>query len=142
MFTGIQHFHSYWAYIVLITLLIATIYHLIGFTSKQTWSKGHKVTASLGMIFSHIQLLLGLILYIISPYGISNFSSETMSNSLHRLYAIEHPLINIIAIILITWGYSRSKKLVGSPAAFKSIFMFYGIAFLLILSRIPWQSWP
>jgi multisubunit Na+/H+ antiporter MnhB subunit len=50
-------------------------------------------------------------------------------------------MINVIAVALITIGYSRAKKLEESRNRFRSIYMFYGIAFILILSRIPWNAW-
>ena len=93
------------------------------------------------MILAHIQLLVGIGVYFLSPLGLSNLSGETMGDSISRLYALEHPLINIIAIALITIGYSRAKKLTESKSRFRSIYMFYGIAFVMILSRIPWDAW-
>ena len=76
-----------------------------------------------------------------SPLGFSNLSGETMGDSLARLYAVEHPLINLIAVALITIGYSRAKKLTESKSRFRSMYLFYGIGFILILSRIPWTTW-
>ena len=58
-----------------------------------------------------------------------------------RLLALEHPLTMIIAIVLITIGWSKHKKQVKSQAKFKIFAIFYGIALLLILSRIPWSNW-
>jgi predicted acyltransferase len=57
------------------------------------------------------------------------------------LTALEHPLINIVAIVLISVGYIRSKKLESSTAKFRSIYMMYAIGLVLILSRIPWENW-
>jgi hypothetical protein len=64
-----------------------------------------------------------------------------MSDKAIRLTSLEHPLINIIAIALITIGWSKHKKAADSQAKFKSIFLFYGLGLLLILSRIPWSLW-
>ena len=60
-----------------------------------------------------------------------------------RLTSLEHPLINIIAIVLITISYwSKHKKAVESSAKFKAIALFfYGLGLILILSRIPWSLW-
>jgi hypothetical protein len=64
-----------------------------------------------------------------------------MSNSALRLTSLEHPLINVIAIALITIGWSKHKKANESQSKFKAIAVFYGIGLLLILSRIPWALW-
>jgi hypothetical protein len=59
-----------------------------------------------------------------------------------RLYLVEHPTINILAVALITIGYSKHKKKLISGPKYKTIAIFYTIALILILSRIPWNSWP
>ncbi len=65
-----------------------------------------------------------------------------MKDAAQRLYLVEHPLINIIAVALITIGYSKHKKKLTSTPKFKTITIFYGIALVLFLSRIPWNVWP
>ncbi|WP_114751040.1 hypothetical protein [Pleomorphovibrio marinus] len=141
MTTGFQHLHSYFAYLVLLGIAISFIYALVGALSGKTFGEKDRKMGLLGLIPTHIQLLVGLILYFLSPLGISNLGPGTMSDSMSRLYALEHPVINIIAVALITVGYSRAKKLTESRSQFRSIYMFYGIAFILILSRIPWVAW-
>ena len=64
-----------------------------------------------------------------------------MKDSVSRLYLVEHPLINIIAVVLITIGYSKHKKKLTSQSKLKMIAIFYTIALALFLSRIPWSSW-
>jgi hypothetical protein len=64
-----------------------------------------------------------------------------MAESDIRITWLEHPLINIIAIVLITIGWSKHKKVETNSAKFKSIAVFYGLGLLLILSRIPWKMW-
>jgi hypothetical protein len=64
-----------------------------------------------------------------------------MSDKALRLTSLEHPLINIIAIVLITIGWSKHKKLTDSNSKFKTFAIFYGLGLLLILSRLPWSLW-
>jgi hypothetical protein len=83
-----------------------------------------------------------LILYFVSPLGLSLLTGGgAMSDSSARLTALEHPLINIVAIVLISVGFIRAKKLESSTAKFRSIYMMYAIGLVLILSRIPWGNW-
>lgn len=95
-----------------------------------------------GFIASHIQLLIGLVLYAVSPVGLSNFSGEAMGESLSRLYILEHPLTMIIAIVLISIGYIKAKKPNDDVRRYKTIILFYTLGLILILLRIPWQVWP
>jgi hypothetical protein len=64
-----------------------------------------------------------------------------MKDAISRLYLVEHPLINILAVVLITIGYSKHKKKLTSQSKLKMIAIFYTIALVLFLSRIPWAAW-
>lgn len=135
--------HSYWAYLVLIILVLATINALIKtFGGKEYSPKDFRISL-FALIVSHIQLLIGFILYFVSPrFELwSELGGGVMGNSLARLYLVEHPLINIIGVALITIGYSKHKKKLTSNGKLKTIAIFYTIALLLFLSRIPWKVW-
>jgi hypothetical protein len=83
--------------------------------------------------------LIGLILYFVSQKGLSSLGQ--MSNKLLRLTSLEHPLINVIGITLITIGWMKHKKLTTSESKFKTFSIYYGLGLGLILSRIPWDLW-
>jgi len=135
----LQKAHSGWAYLVLIFLLIAVVNAFIGFSSKKQFTGKDRKIALFALIFTHIQLLFGLILYFISPLGKAVLGQ--MKDADLRLTSMEHPLINIIAVILITIGWSRHKKMTDSSAQFKTFAVFYTIGLILILSRIPYKMW-
>lgn len=139
MYHFIQKFHSGWAYLAILVLVIAIVNSLIGMTSKKEFTAKDRKIAMFGLIGTHVQLLVGLILYFVSPLGKDSFG--LMSDAALRLTSLEHPLVNIIAITLITIGWSKHKKAATSEAKFKSITVFYALGFVLILSRIPWSLW-
>ena len=139
MYDFIQKFHSGWAYLALLILLVAIINCWIGMTSKKEFTPKDRKIAMFGLIATHIQLLVGLILWFVSPLGKAAFGN--MSDAATRLTSLEHPLINIIAIVLITIGWSRHKKAGTNEAKFKSIALFYSLGLALILIRIPWHLW-
>ena len=144
MYNMVKILHSYWAYLVLLILVLAVINSIIKQVGKKEYEAKDFRIALFALIVSHIQLLLGLVLYFVSP-RFSLFSEsgmgEIMKNSVDRLYLVEHPLVNIVAIVLITMGYSKHKKKLLSNAKFKTISVFYAIALVLFLSRIPWNTW-
>lgn len=143
MYPGLQHMHSYVAYLALIVLIIAAVNALMKYSSKAEFKDSDRKLSLFGLIITHIQLLVGLILYFVSP-NVKVFTmsmGEIMKDSNLRLYAIEHPFINIVAVILITIGFSKHKKATTSTGKFKSIAILYTIGLLLILSRIPWSNW-
>ena len=143
MYLFIQKFHSGWAYLVLILLVVTVLNAVRGFYFQKEFSASDRKIALFTLIFCHIQLLVGLILYFQSPIGFSLIQNVGMSglDSATRLTAVEHPFTNIIALTLITVGWSRHKKMELSAAKFKSFIIFYGIGLILILSMIPWHIW-
>lgn len=143
-YTSIVGLHSYIAYAVLGLLLIASLNAFAGLSAKRPFLKKDRQIALIALIFSHIQLVLGLILLFTSPYmevAKSEGMGAVMKDSTIRLYVIEHPLMNIIALALITIGWSMHKKQITDAGKFKKIGWMYAIGLVLLLSRIPWSAW-
>ncbi|MDM1048739.1 MULTISPECIES: hypothetical protein [Sphingobacterium] len=141
MYIILKNLHSYLAIILLLVVIAAAIYSIYGWTKDKNFSDTSKKILLAGLIAAHLQLVIGFVIYFISPLGISNFSKEVMGNSIGRLYALEHPLMMLVGIILITIGYSKSKRAKNETTKFRLAGIFYTIGLLLILSRIPWHVW-
>ena len=144
MYTAIQHLHSYWAYLLLLIVVLATFNAIVKLIGKKPFAAQDFRISLFALIVMHIQLLIGFVLYFVSPY-FSAFSSEgmgeIMKNETLRLYLIEHPTTMILAIVFITIGYSKHKKKLSSNKKFKTLSIFYAIALFLLLLKIPWQAW-
>lgn len=139
----IKTVHSYWAFLVIIILTLIVINSIIAKFSGRAFNTKDLRLSLFGLIFSHIQLLIGLILYFTSPWfnQFYQIGMDLLKNAESRLYLIEHPLINIVAIIFITLGWSLHKRQLDSSKKFLRIGMFYGLGLTFLLSRIPWDSW-
>ena len=136
--------HSYWAYLVLALLIIATVNAIIGLTQNKTFKDKDLRISLFTLIVMHIQLLIGLGWYFMSPSykALKEVGmGEAMKNSDLRLLSVEHPLMMIIAIVFITIGWSKHKKQTTDNGKFKTIAVFYGLGLLFVLSRIPWSQW-
>lgn len=136
--------HSYWAYIVVLLLVVAVVNAIIGLTQKKEFKDKDLRLSLFTLIVTHIQLLIGLGWYFMSPSykALKEVGmGEAMSNSGLRLLSVEHPLMMLIAIVFITIGWSKHKKQTTDNGKFKSIAIFYGLGLLFVLSRIPWNQW-
>ncbi len=142
MYKFILQAHSGWAYVVLIMLIIAVINAFIGLASKNPFTLKDRRISMMALIAAHIQFVFGILLYFTSPNGLDKISALGMGgmSSYDRLLALEHPLTNIIALVLITIGWSKHKS-AADDRKFRKISIFYGIGLLLLLSRIPWETW-
>ncbi len=136
--------HSFWACLVLLLLAVASLNAILKLAGGKEYNARDFRISLFTLIVSHIQLLIGFLLYFVSPrfaiWGESGMGG-VMKDAVNRLYLVEHPLVNIIAIALITIGYSKHKKKLTSAPKFKIIAIFYALALVLLLSRIPWDNW-
>ena len=126
--------HSWFRYVVFILLLLAIIQSLLGWLGKKPYTEGNRKINLFTLISAHTQLLIGIVLYFLSPYV--QFNSETMKHDTTRYFTVEHWFMMVIAIILITIGHSKSKRTVLPEAKHKTIAIFYIIAFFIIIGGI------
>ena len=144
MYKGILDLHSYWAFAVLVFLLLATLNAFVGLSAKRAFLPKDRQIALMALIFTHLQFVFGLVLLFVSPYMETAKQlgmGAVMKNAEIRKMVVEHPFINLIAIILITIGWSTHKRAADSTVKFKKIGIFYAIGLVLLLSRIPWSQW-
>ena len=131
MHPALLHSHSGLRWVLLI-LLVATIFSVAGKRNgKVPFTAQDKKLSLFTLIATHLQAVLGLFLYFISMKV--EFSGNTMSNPVFRFFTMEHTLMMLIAIILITLGYGKAKK--GNA---NGVFWYYLIALVVILVAIPW----
>ncbi|HNR85630.1 MAG TPA: hypothetical protein PKN22_04865 [Taishania sp.] len=126
------HAHSGLRWIALILLLLA-IFNAFSKMKSPAVSAGDRKINLFAMVTFHIQYLVGLGLYFTSPKV--NFDQGWMKIDIFRFFGMEHVLMMTVAFILITMGFSKSKK---SATPYKTIAIFYTIALILILAGIPW----
>lgn len=136
MLNGLKHAHSGLRWLLLALILIALINAFSGWRNKKTYSDKDKKIHLFTMIFVHIQVLIGLVLYALNWGGKVDFSQ--MKETIIRFYTVEHSFTMLLAMVAFTIGYSRSKKIKETPKRFKTIFIAYLIGLVLILAGIPW----
>lgn len=136
MYPILVHLHSGFRWVVLITLILAIIQVAGKLSGNHSFTDKDKKMPLFAFISSHIQLLVGLILYFISPKVI--FSAEAMKSALSRFFLVEHTTMMILAIIVISVGYIMAKKVAPEKKAFSRIFWAYLVGLILILASIPW----
>ncbi len=141
----VQFIHSYWAYLVLLVLVIATFNAIFKFFGNKEFDAKDFRISLFALITMHIQLLIGIVLFFLKDYFtmIENIGGmgELMKNKALRNLVVEHPLTMIIAVVLVTIGYSKHKKKLTSRPKFKLLAIFYTLALILVLAKIPWNLW-
>lgn len=139
MYEFLKILHSNLRWLVLIFIVLAILNALLKRGKNSDYTKGDKMPVLFTLIFTHLQLVLGLVLYFISEqFSFAKGMGALMKDSLGRFYGVEHISLMILAVVLITIGYSKSKRQEIPAKKHSTVLTFYGIALLLILVSIPW----
>jgi uncharacterized membrane protein len=126
---GLLHLHSFLRWVILILLLVA-IYQ--AFAKKESIKKSSLWL----MISAHIMLLVGLYQLFWGRWGITKGLPEgvqLMKDSFYRFFWVEHPLLMVLAIGVITVARGKAKVL-----NYKTTGWLLLIALLFLLVAIPW----
>ncbi len=127
--------HSGLRWVFLIVLLLSLVYLYQAAFSNKNSDKALRFS-KITVILSHIQLLLGFVLYFISPKVV--FAAESMKHTLTRFYLLEHISIMVFGIAIMTGFYLKAKKSPTNSTVFKKLFYAFIIGFIFMLIAIPW----
>lgn len=144
MYTTLLPFHSLIRWLIVAGMLYSLYRAVLGvyagaaFTRRDSWVSrwtGH---------FSHLQLLIGLVLYFKSPTAtyFRTDPADAMQYSEYAFFGLYHIALMLVAIVLVTIGSSTAKRAPTDLQKHKKILVWYGIAALLILLAIPWPFHP
>jgi hypothetical protein len=144
MYSTVLALHNLFRWIALIVLLYALYRAYTGMAGKRSFTRHDNSVRLWTATLAHIQLLIGLLLYFISPimkYFLKNFSSAVEQTEI-RFFGMEHSLLMIVAIVVLTIGSAKSKRKSSSYAKFRTMALWFTIALVIMFVSIPWPFMP
>ena len=135
MYNGLLHTHSGLRWIAMI-LIIAAIINALMNRNSSTYEKKDRLLNLFSMISLHVQLLIGLVLYFISEKV--KFSKGWMADDVNRFFGMEHFLLMVLAIVVITIGRKKAENAAEPKQKHQLILKWFVIGLVLILAGIPW----
>ena len=144
MYTFLLPLHSAFRWFVLLVLIIAIVNAYRGWKGQKAFSKLDNSVRYITATAVHIQFLMGIWLYIISPvvHHFWNNPSQTIHEREIRFFGIEHITVMLIAVIVITIGSAKVKQKLTDAEKFKTVLVWFTIGLFLILTSIPWEFSP
>lgn len=142
MYSTLLPLHNVVRWVFLAAAVYAIIKAVRGMSANTPYGKSDKTAATILLSSAHTQLLLGIVLWFLSPHvqqGLADMGAA-MKDKAMRFQVIEHPLTMIIGVALIQIGKIRAGKAYADADKHKRSLIFYGLGLLLILSRIPWNA--
>ena len=134
--------HSYVRWFVLLSLIIAVSKAFKGYFSNKAFTKSDNAVRHWTATMAHIQLIIGMILYFQSPV-IKYFLKNTGSaGAEYSFFGMIHSSLMLVAIIIVTIGSAMAKRKETDKAKFKTMLLWYSLAFVIIFIAIPWPFSP
>ncbi|SDL65279.1 hypothetical protein SAMN05421823_107163 [Catalinimonas alkaloidigena] len=144
MYSILLTLHSFVRWLVLISLLLAIVRGYRGWLAHQPFSRRDNALRHWTATVAHVQLILGIGLYFISPlvaYFLDHFQAAMQQREI-RFFGMEHSSMMLLGIVLITVGSMRAKRAATDRQRFKTMALWYTAGLLVILSSIPWAFSP
>ncbi len=144
MYSFLLALHSLIRWFVLISLLFAIYRAYSGWLRHKNFTKFDDSVRHISATIVHVQLLVGIWLYFISPivtYFLHHYHEAVHERQI-RFFGMEHITMMLTGISLITIGSAKAKRKTTDNDKFKTMAIWYTIALLIILSSIPWSFSP
>jgi hypothetical protein len=144
MYATVLTLHSACRWLVLGSLVYAIFRAYQGYTASRPFTKTDDAVRHWTATIAHVQLLLGMALYFSSPVVKAAFASLRQAGfTLNEgFFAVLHPLLMLVAVVLITIGSALAKRRATARAQFQTMLWWYGLALLSIFLFIPWPFSP
>jgi hypothetical protein len=133
--------HNLFRWLVVLSGLWVLFRVWTGFLKHSEWTNKERIA---GLVFTsllNLQFLLGILVLFLGPlHAVSAYShmGEAMKNPVLRFFAIEHPFMMLLAVIVAQAGFSLSKRAATDRAKFLRATICYTISAILIVAAVPW----
>ncbi len=136
--------HSFFRWFVVLSLCCALARTISGCITGRSFSKTDNTIRHWTATIAHIQLVLGIMVYIKSPvvgYFRMHFS-EAVKEWDTLFFALVHALVMLAAVVMVTIGSALTRRKTTDKEKFRTMLFWYSIAFILIFLAIPWPFSP
>ncbi len=144
MYPTLLLLHSWTRWLVLVFGLIAIFRAFTGWQSRRSFVGADNAMGASFVGSMHLQLLLGIVLYFVSPVGAKAFETvgkAVMKDPTGRFFAMEHLVGMLLAVIAAQVGRTLSKKANSPVLKHKKAFTWFLVALLIVVVMIPWGIW-
>ena len=132
--------HNLLRWVVLVAGVLAIGATVRGLATRAPWTDGVRRLGLAFLTSLHVQLVLGLIVYVLSPLirnAFGNMSAAMQSDEL-RFFVVEHLTLMILAVAAAQVGYSLSKRVDGDRNKYVRASIGYLLSGILLVVGIPW----
>ncbi len=140
MYAVVLYAHSYNRWLVLVAAALALFASYRGWLGGRAYGRAEAVASRGFAGLLDLQVLLGLVLYALSPIvraGLGDLGAAMSVREL-RFFAVEHITGMLIALAFLHVGATRVRRASTDGAKFRQSAMWQTLAALSILVSVPW----
>nr|WP_294859797.1 hypothetical protein [uncultured Fluviicola sp.] len=144
MYSTLIFLHSLTRWLVVISLIYAIYRAYRGFRLQKTFTKADNSIRHWTTTIAHVQLIIGILVYTQSP-SINYFWKHTkvaINNWDVTFYSLIHAFLMLLAIVVLTIGSAKAKRMGTDREKFRTMLIWFLVAFILIFIAIPWPFSP
>jgi hypothetical protein len=144
MYNSLLIIHNLLRWVVTILAILALYKNYIGWHRNQLYTSSDKKWNTFFIGSLHLQLVIGLLLYFVYSPVVQSFiamGGAAMKDKVLRFWGVEHMFGMVLAVIIAQVGSIKAKKKTVDAAKFKTAFIYFLIAVLIIFITIPWGIW-
>jgi hypothetical protein len=108
--------------------------------TRRAWTRTSRVSSVAYVIVMDVQLVIGLILYALSPLvrtGLADLGAA-MADSTIRFFVVEHLLLMVLAVAAAHVGSVTIRRAATDRAKYARATTWFSVSFVLVLLAIPW----
>jgi hypothetical protein len=133
--------HNVLRWLVILVGIVALLRSIRGVIGNAAWTRRESLSLSAYAQTISLQMLVGLFVYfVLSPVGVRALGDmrTAMRDAEIRFFAVEHPLVMLLAVALAHIAVARTRKATTDAARYRSAAILLTLSLLLVLARMPW----
>lgn len=144
MYSVLLTIHSLMRWLVLAALVFALIFAYRAWFSHKKYTPYANAVRFWTTTIVQVQFVIGLWLYSLSP--IVRYFFNHLEEGIHirdvRFFGLEHIVMMLVAVTLITTGSVIAKRARTDSDKFRAMAIWFSIGFVVIFISIPWAFSP
>lgn len=139
MYSFLLSLHNITRWLAFVALVLAVLKAAVNLKNRKGFTPFDNQLRHLTATFFHLQLVIGIWLYMESPVAKSGI--QHLDTADDWFFGLLHPFMMLTAIVLVTIGSSVSKRQIPDKQ-YALMLKWYAIVLLIILLMIPWSFSP
>lgn len=140
MYAALLHTHNVSRWLVLLAAAVALVVLVRGLVARRPWDRAARVSSLAFVSLMDLQLVLGLLLYFVSPLvrgGLGDMGAA-MADTQLRFFVVEHLAIMLVAVVFAHVGAVTARRAIDDRQRYARSALWFALSTAAVVFAIPW----